>query len=196
MKRLSFYLSFLLLFGFSILCWLIILGDLDNPVMFTQPIAWILQTLQGKLLIVSCGLISMGCAFSILMHSFVMDEANASITIQHNDSGFIGISQEAVEQFITIFARQYPSVEDLSIRTEEDDGDVRVRVKLVLNLRVNIPDFIQSFQDCLWDELRETLGLQTIREIEVMIHKVIPRDKTTAPFAKEKKHTVVLKNTV
>lgn len=194
MKKLTFYLSFLFLFGFSIFCWLIVLGDVKDPIVIAQYLDWLYTGIQGKLIIAACGFITIGCAFSLLLSSFSFDAEPKTIIVQENESGTIGISQNAIEQFVIRTAKNMHGVNDISIRTEEIGNQLSIRVKLILTLERKIPEFIRDFQETIHRELTETLGLNNLRDIQVVIQKVIPQETIVTPYAKEEKTQVVLKD--
>ena len=194
MKKLTFYLSFLFLFGFSIFCWLLVLGDVKDPIVIAQYLEWLYLGIQGKLIIAAFGFISIGCAFSLLLSSINLDAEPKTIVVQESESGNISISQSAIEQFIARTAKNMHAVHDISIRIEEIGNQLSVHIKLILTLERKIPEFVKDFQETLHRELTETLGLNNLRDIQVIIQKVIPQETLASPYAKEEKIQVVLKD--
>ncbi|MDX9753737.1 MAG: alkaline shock response membrane anchor protein AmaP [bacterium] len=194
MKKLSLYLSFLFLFGFSILCWLIVLGDMQDPMIIAQSLSWLFQGFQGKLLIAACGLLTLGCSFSILLISLHVDIEPRNLIIQENDTGAIGISFDAIDQFILRMAKDTPGVQSVTVRTEERDEDLFIKIRLTLNLDLNVPAFTREFQDTLYRELDDKLGLTHINEIQILVDNVSTQEPIS-PYAKEGKSQIVLKDT-
>ncbi|MBD3267649.1 alkaline shock response membrane anchor protein AmaP, partial [bacterium] len=159
-----------------------------------QTLSWLYQGVQGKLIMAAVALISLGCSYYLLLSSLNLDTKTPRFVIQKNETGSIGISLEAVEQFISRTAKNIQGVKDIAVRTDDLEDGLYIQLKLILDLERKVPDFINEFQLTLHRELEETLGLKNVKEVEVLIDKVIPNEQKSRPYAKEEKSQIILKD--
>lgn len=67
-------------------------------------------------------------------------------------------------------------VRDLSVRAQMTEEGISLLTRVTLELQRNVPEFIYSFQNRIQYELIETLGLQKVKEIQILIHKILPKE--------------------
>lgn len=102
--------------------------------------------------------------------------------ILSQESGPIGISIDAIEDFIKRKSRTIEGIRELNVQAEMIDGNLEIDLKLVLELNKNIPDFMREFQQRLYRDLNETLGLTNVKDVNILIHKIIPRESGNDPI--------------
>lgn len=102
--------------------------------------------------------------------------------ILSQEAGPIGISIDAIEDFIKRKSRTIEGIRELQVQAEMIDGSLHVDLKLVLELNKNIPDFMREFQQRLNRDLSETLGISNVKEVNILIHKIIPRESSNDPI--------------
>lgn len=102
--------------------------------------------------------------------------------ILSQEAGPIGISVDAIEDFIKRKGRAIDGIREMQVQAELVDGSLEVNLKLVLELNKNIPDFMREFQQRLYRDLTETLGLTNVKDVNILIHKIIPRESSNDPI--------------
>ncbi|MBZ0256658.1 alkaline shock response membrane anchor protein AmaP [bacterium] len=102
--------------------------------------------------------------------------------ILSQEAGPIGISVDAIEDFIKRKGRAIDGIREMQVQAEMVDGSLEVNLKLVLELNKNIPDFMREFQQRLNRDLTETLGLTNVKDVNILIHKIIPRESSNDPI--------------
>ena len=113
--------------------------------------------------------------------------------IVENEAGSIGVSLDAVEDFINRKGRQVKGVRDLYVRANVEDGRLSLHTKVILELHENVPEFSEQFQKKIYHELTETLGLKNIKEVRVLIHKIFPKETANDPLLLSNHQQVFLK---
>ncbi|MBN2325699.1 MAG: alkaline shock response membrane anchor protein AmaP [Candidatus Omnitrophica bacterium] len=176
MKQFNILLACSILFIFSALCLYIILW---HPVGMQQAIGLILliyNNFWGKVFIVAVGFICLGCGLSLLAHFVGLEPSNRPHILLEQDGGKVGVSLDAVEEFIKKRGLSVDGVRDLTVRAQMTDEGIALLTRVTLELQRNVPDFIQAFQGKIHYELSETLGLKKIKEVQVLIHKLLPKE--------------------
>ncbi len=102
--------------------------------------------------------------------------------ILSQESGPIGISIDAIEDFIKRKSRSIEGIREMNVQAEMIDGSLNIDLKLVLELNRNIPDFMREFQLRLNRDLSETLGISKINDVNILIHKIIPKESPNDPI--------------
>lgn len=102
--------------------------------------------------------------------------------ILSQENGPISISVDAIEDFIKRKGRAIEGIREMQVQAEMVDGSLGVDLKLVLELNKNIPDFMREFQQRLNRDLTETLGLTNVKDVNILIHKIIPRESSNDPI--------------
>ena len=113
--------------------------------------------------------------------------------ILENESGTVGPSLDAIEEFVKRRGTAVRGVRDLHVKAEIVEGGLIIRNKVVLELQRNVPEFIRDFQAVIGHELKETLGLSDVKEVRVLIHKLFPREGGKEPMLLSGPQQVLLK---
>lgn len=95
-----------------------------------------------------------------------------------NESGAVGVSLSAIEEFIKRKGKSVPGIRDLTVKADELNGSLILKTKVVLELQKNIPDFTKAFHDKLRYELEHSLGIQNINDVNVHIKKIYPKESS------------------
>ncbi|MFB3785139.1 MAG: alkaline shock response membrane anchor protein AmaP [bacterium] len=194
MKYLSLLLAFSLLFCLCLLSWYIVFWDIAGLKHLSLALLELSTERWGKLIFIALGLISMGCCLALMAMMMGLEPGvRPHITIDH-ESGEIGVSLNAVEEFIQRKGKSISGVRDIAVRAGLENGGLILKTKLVLELQHNIPEFTRNFQEKIQHELTETLGVSRIEKIEVLIKKILPRDLAPDGRFKGAPPTVLLKD--
>ncbi len=194
MKYLSLLLTFSLLFCLCLLSWYIVFWDIAGLKHLSLALLELSTERWGKLIFIALGLISMGCCLALMAMMMGLEPGvRPHITIDH-ESGEIGVSLNAVEEFIQRKGQAISGVRDITVRADLANGGLVLKTKLVLELQQNIPEFTRHFQEKIQHELTETLGVGHIEKIEVLIKKILPRDLAAEGRFMGASPTVLLKD--
>ncbi len=148
----------------------------------------------GKILIIAFGFITLGCSLSLFALLLGLEPGTKRQVVFENEGGSVGVALDAVEDFIKRKCSNITGVRDLQVRAEEENGELRLQTKVVLELQRNVPDFSREFQQRIHRELEETLGFQNIKEVKVLIHKIFPREAPKEPVLLSAPSQVILKD--
>lgn len=183
MKQITLSVSFLIVFVMSLTCWLIVLGseELLIGLCTLLPNIYLYET-WGKLAFWAFAFISFACSLSLFALLLGLEPRLRKHVILENEAGAIGVSLDAIEDFIKRKAINVSGVRDLIVRAEAIDGELLLKTKIVLELQQNVPSFTKDFQEKIRRELTDTLGLQNIKEVQVLIHKILPRESKSEPI--------------
>ncbi|RJP26754.1 MAG: alkaline shock response membrane anchor protein AmaP [Candidatus Omnitrophota bacterium] len=181
MKQFTLGLSFILLFCLSFTCGIIGIWDPSLLLVLGALMERIHGEYWGRILVVAVGFITLGCSLSLFALLIGLEPRARRQVVLENENGKVGVALDAVEDFIKRKCSAIPGIRDLQIRAEEVDGELLVRTKVVLELQRSVPDFTREFQGKIHRELEETLGLKNIKEVEVHIHKLFPRESSKEP---------------
>lgn len=193
MRYFTLFLAFILLFTLAAVSfylfaigpeWADALGALI-PRLFSD--AW------GRAALAAAGLVSLGCSLSLASLLLGIEPAARRQIFLKNETGSIGVSLDAIEEFIKRRGETVRGVRDLSVKAEIQDGGLVIRNRVVLELQRNVPEFTNEFQGVVHRELTDTLGLNNVKEVRVLIHKIFPREPLKEPKLLTGPQQVVLK---
>ncbi len=182
MKQVSLILSFLILFTLSFIAWVIVLGNSSLLMGISVWLPNVYMETWGKIAFWAFAFLSLGCSLSLLAILFGIEPRIRKHVVLEDESGAIGVSLDAIEDYIKRKAIHVDGVRDLHVRAEVEEGELLLRTKVVLELQRNVPEFTKVFQDRIYRELVETLGLSNVKEVQVLIHKLLPRESKTEPI--------------
>jgi uncharacterized alkaline shock family protein YloU len=192
-RILTLILSFLLLFCLASICGFLVLWDANMIIVSGTAFSHLAVTLWGKTIIAAIGLIGLGCSLSLLTLLIGLEPGSSTHVILESETGSVGVSIDAIEEFVKRKGETVRGVRDLQVHAEIEEDGLVVRNRIVLELQRNIPEFIHEFQTIVNHELTVTLGIQNIKEVKVLIHKLFPRDASKEPKLLTGPQTVVLK---
>lgn len=192
-RILTLILSFLLLFSLASLCVYAVLWNADTIVITGNAVSHFAVTLWGKTIIAAVGLICLGCSLALLSILLGLEPDSSQHIVLESETGTVGVSIDAIEEFVKRKGEAVRGVRDLQVHAEIEDEGLVVRNRIVLELQRNIPEFIHEFQSLIHHELTVTLGMQNIKEVKVLIHKLFPKDASKEPKLLAGPQTVVLK---
>jgi len=196
MRQLTLLASFIILISLSFICWLIVLGNSSLLLGISVWLPNIYMELWGKLAFWAFALLSLGCSLSLLALIFGFEPRMRKHIVLEDESGAIGVSLDAIEDFIKRKAININGVRDLHVRAEAVDGELVLKTKVVLELQRNVPEFTKMFQEKIHRELVDTLGLQNVKEVQVLIQKILPREQKSEPILLSPPSQIYLKEPV
>ncbi|MEW6235715.1 MAG: alkaline shock response membrane anchor protein AmaP [Candidatus Omnitrophota bacterium] len=182
MRQLTLLASFVILICLSLACWLIVLGNSSLLLGISVWLPNIYMDAWGKIAFWAFALLSLGCSLSLLAMIFGFEPRMRKHIILEDESGAIGVSLDAIEDFIKRKAININGVRDLHVRAEAVEGELLLKTKVVLELQRNVPEFTKMFQEKIHRELVDTLGLQNVKEVQVLIQKILPRETKSEPI--------------
>lgn len=192
-RIISLILSFIILFCLASLCVFLVLWDANMVLLVSNTTGAIATTMWGKTIIAAFGLIGLGCSLSLLSLLLGLEPGTQPHVIMESETGTVGVSVDAIEEFVKRKGEAVRGVRDLQVHVDIENEGMVVRNRIVLELQRNIPEFIQEFQSMIHRELTVTLGMQNIKEVKVLIHKIFPKDASKEPKLLAGPQTVVLK---
>lgn len=192
-RIITLLISFLLLFCGSALCGFLVIWDNEMILLTGAALSNTALTLWGKTVLAALGLVGLGCSLSLLALLLGIDPGADDHVVLSNEAGAVGVSIDAIEEFVKRKGEAVRGVRDLQVHVEKAENGLVVRNRIVLELQRNIPEFIQEFQSLVSHELHITLGLQNVVEVKVLIHKLFPKDASKEPKLLTGPQTVLLK---
>ena len=176
MKQFNLLLACVILLTISSLCFYIILWHPDAIQRLIGLTLNIYNSFWGKVMFIAVGFISLGCGLSLLAAFLGLDPNVRPHIILEQEGGAVGVSLDAIEEFIKRKGQSIDGVRELAIKSELTPEGLAIQTRLTLELQKNVPEFIQAFQGRIYHELTETLGVKEIKEVQVLIHKIVPKD--------------------
>ncbi len=192
-RIITLFLSFLLLFCASAMCGFLVIGDHETILLTGAALSNAALTVWGKAVLAALCLLGLGCSLSLLALLLGINPGADEHVVLSNDAGAVGVSIDAIEEFVKRKGETVRGVRDLQVHVEKEENGLVVRNRIVLELQRNIPEFIQEFQSLVNRELHVTLGLQNVAEVKVLIHKLFPKDASKEPKLLTGPQTVLLK---
>ncbi|MGC9327744.1 MAG: alkaline shock response membrane anchor protein AmaP, partial [Candidatus Hinthialibacter sp.] len=158
MKQFNILLACGILFFISALCLYLILWHPVGMQQFIGVTLLIYNNFWGKVFIIAVGFICLGCGLSLLANFVGLEPSNRPHILLKQNGGTVGVSLDAVEEFIKKRGLTVEGVRDLTVRAQQTDEGIALLTRVTLELQRNVPDFIQAFQGKIYYELSETLG--------------------------------------
>lgn len=190
-------IAFLLLFCLSALSIFLVLWDAPLVVLLGNVFSHLAVTFWGKTVLTAIGLIGLGCSLSLLSILLGIEPGASPLIVLNSEAGTVGVSIDAVEEFVKRKGEAVRGVRNLQVHANVEDTGLVIHNRIVLELQRNIPEFIHEFQSLIHRELTVTLGLQNVKEVKVLIHKIFPKDASKEQKLLTGPQTVLLKqNTV
>ncbi|VGO11522.1 hypothetical protein PDESU_00066 [Pontiella desulfatans] len=89
------------------------------------------------------------------------------------DDGSVGISTKAIQDFIERVCKEFAAVKSVSTQLIQDKGmlDIALGVKVVSGNK--IPELSQVLQQRIRESVRESLGLEEIRNITIKVLEIV-----------------------
>jgi len=176
-RRLSLIVAFLLLLGAAVGLAYVYFAEeplLLNAARWTTD--WLLNSSFSWVIVLILVLILVNVAFSVLAAAFEFTPGfSRQLTIE-GEGGQISVALDAVEEFLRRKGCEVSGVQELQVNAEVCSGLLAVYCRLSLILDRDIPSFGKEFQGLLRNEITRTLGVQNIKEVRVIIHKMVTDD--------------------
>ena len=90
-----------------------------------------------------------------------------------SDDGSVGISTKAIQDFIERVGKEFAAVKQIDSKLVQDKGalDILISVKVVSGNK--IPELSQVLQQRIRESVRESLGLEEIRNITIQVSEIV-----------------------
>lgn len=130
----------------------------------------------GKVFFIANGFICLSCGLALLAHFMGLDADDRPHIVIEQEGGTVGVSMDAVEEYLRRKGLAVDGVKDLSVRAQMTDEGISILTRVTVELQRSMPDFIQAFQGRMHYELMDALGLKKVKEIQVLIHKILSKE--------------------
>ncbi len=194
-KTITNTVSLVLIAGLSAYCWIILFGDFNILENATATAPQFFQTILGKISLLLFGMITLVCSLALAAIVFDYEPFPTRRMIIENDAGSVGVSLNAIEEFIKRKGKNVTGVRDIQVRASENENGLHLQTKLIVELQKNMPEFIEQFQKKIGYELETTLGIHNIEKVEVLIQKIFPRDASAEVLMMGQSTKLLLKDT-
>lgn len=164
------------------LCWY---GFISNP---SAPLHFLDSIIAGSsrgwvnLAYLVSGLLTLGSSVYLGFLVFGRDIRRERRLFFEAEAGPIGISLDAVEEFIKRKSRSISELRDLQVRAIVEEDGLLIRCRIVLELQRNVADFTRDFQQKIHHDLSQSLGVSNIKGVEVLITKLLPLEPVSEPI--------------
>lgn len=90
-----------------------------------------------------------------------------------SDDGSVGISTKAIQDFIERVGKEFAAIKSIESKLHQRKGalDISILVKVVSGNK--IPELSQVLQQRVRESVRESLGLEEIRDITIQVQEII-----------------------
>jgi uncharacterized alkaline shock family protein YloU len=90
-----------------------------------------------------------------------------------SDDGSVGISTKAIQDFIERVGKEFAAVKSIESELHEDKGalDIAISVKVVSGNK--IPELSAVLQQRIRESVRESVGLEEIRNITIQVSEIV-----------------------
>jgi len=187
-RRLSLIIAFLILLGAAVgLAYVYFAGEplLMNAARWITD--WLLNSNFSWVIVLILVLLLVNLAFSALAAAFEFTPGFSRHLTIEGEGGQISVALDAVEEFLRRKGCEVSGVQELQVNAEVCSGLLAVYCRLSLILDRDIPTFAKEFQGLLRNEITRTLGAQDIKEIRVIIHKMVTDDSGLRPSSADAK---------
>lgn len=123
----------------------------------------------------------LSCARSLLGMILGLGPGHSRLLTIDGEGGQISVALDAVEEFLRRKGSAVSGVKDLQVNAEVSGGLLLVHTRLVLILARDIPSFSREFQGLLRNEVTKTLGFQNVKEVRVIIQKMVTEETAPGP---------------
>lgn len=176
MKSLVYITSAVLFFFLAAFGFFLILWDNEFLIHVSLVVVNLTNLGWGVAIVMFASLILLGLGIYLFFAAIGFEPRLREHVMLSNEGGPIGLSIDAIEDFIQRRSRSIDGIREMMVRVELSDGSLNIDLKLILELQRNLPGFMHEFQARLQRDLKEVLGLQNVKEINVLIQKILPKD--------------------
>lgn len=90
-----------------------------------------------------------------------------------SEDGAVGISTKAIQDFIERIGGEFTAIKSISSELIQDKGVLDVSIKVKVLSGNKIPELSQVLQQRIRESVRESLGLEEIRNITIQVQEII-----------------------
>lgn len=110
---------------------------------------------------------------SIYLPTATWTEGKTTSISLRNPLGEVEVSQRAICEFIQRVGKEVQGVEDLKARVRSTEEGVDIDLNLSAHAQGEIPRLIDELQTVVKNYLKNTVGIENVREIKVKIGKIL-----------------------
>ncbi len=91
----------------------------------------------------------------------------------HSEDGSVGISTKAIRDFIERVGKEFPAIKSIDSKLSEGKGTLDVALSVRVLSGTKIPELSQTLQQRVRESVRESLGLEEIRNITIKVQEIV-----------------------
>jgi hypothetical protein len=147
----------------------------DRDLILTK-INAVVDSPDGKL---SCGIAGILTLAVALLYCYlkVKDSQRDATIAFDNPDGEVCISMTAIEDFVIRVGKEFSEIKHLEPKIKARKEGVDIKLKVELWSGMNLPKMTESLQNVIKSQVQNILGIENVHSVEVMVHKIISRDK-------------------
>lgn len=131
---------------------------------------------DGKLYCAIAGVLTLVVTL-FYMYLKVKDAQHDATIAFDNPDGEVCISMTAIEDFVIRVGREFSEVKTMEPKIKARKEGVDISLKVELWAGINLPKMTESLQNVVKSQVQNILGIENVHSVEVMVHKIISRDK-------------------
>ncbi len=114
------------------------------------------------------------------MYMMAKDTQKDATIAFDNPDGEVCISMSAIEDFVMRVGREFSEIKTLSPKIKARKEGVDINLKVELWSGMNLPKMTESLQNIVKSQIQNILGIENVHSVQVMVTKIISRDKDFA----------------
>lgn len=103
--------------------------------------------------------------------------------------GSVGISTKAIQDFIVRVGREFSSIKSIESKLIQGRKTLDIDIKLKVLSGTRVPELSQVLQQRIRESVRESLGLEGIRNIAINVQEIVGDPRSKAPSVEEESIT-------
>jgi len=131
---------------------------------------------DGKLYAGIAGALTLAATLLYLFLKVKDSQHDATIAFDNPD-GEVCISMTAIEDFVIRVGREFSEIKTMEPKIKARKEGVDISLKVELWAGMNLPKMTESLQNLVKSQVQNILGIENVHSVEVMVHKIISRDK-------------------
>lgn len=98
-----------------------------------------------------------------------------------SDGGSVGISTKAIRDFIEQICREFSGVKSVETQLVQEKGALDIHISAKVAAGNRIPELSRELQQRVRESVRESLGVEEIRNITIKVREIVGSSATPAP---------------
>lgn len=137
-----------------------------------------LQYLYGRWEVTVAGLVLLFISLKLLFSGLKVKRISETV-IRNGDLGAVTISLGALENMVLSIIREVDNIKDVKVSIKAVDDGVSIRLKLVVNFDVVIPEITEELQNTIKSNVESTAGV-IVKDVKICVENVSNQSKQKA----------------